>query len=269
MHHSNSETRSKSSPPSKDGIPQLEDGFTQIPNEMLNHLALIYLRPDDWRVLMFIIRKTLGFHKKVDYIANFQIVEGVNLHKTTVSHSLRKLHSRNLIVRRGKLVGLQPDCEQWIQLKRSPTTRKLEECPTALQEHPIKVEGPRDTQKKKETYQKKGGEMFMSFTALKGKLNEITNKKGKIGFLGDVFKALHPHAPPEDLQSSASRIAGILKTMNNDYGYLLKLIWDSSSANIAGSHLNYIHGTLRKIHRDIATEYADSGHYKPLGNKRE
>ena len=61
----------------------------------------------------------------------------------------------------------------------------------------------------------------------------------------DVFKACHPRAPPEDFLNLGGRIAGILKLCSGDYGYLLKLIWDTSSADIAGSHLNYIQGSIR------------------------
>jgi len=122
--------------------PQPEEGFTQIPNPLLEHLAPLHLKPNDWRVLLFIIRKTYGFHKKVDYISNSQIAKGVNLHKSTVSHSLKRLHAGNFIMRAGKLVGLQNDWEQWIKLTKSPTIEKLAILPTPLTKSPTKVEGP-------------------------------------------------------------------------------------------------------------------------------
>lgn len=48
--------------------PQLEDGYTSIANEILERLALIKISATDWRVLVTIIRRTYGFHKKVDWI---------------------------------------------------------------------------------------------------------------------------------------------------------------------------------------------------------
>lgn len=133
--------------------PQLEDGYTMIANEILEALAKTHIRPDDWRVLIFIIRKTYGYHKKVDYISNSQIVKGVHLHKSTISHSLKRLGRANLITRNGKLIGFQKDYVQW-KLKESPTNKKLEEFPTGLEIFPTKVESPRVTQKIKETLTK-------------------------------------------------------------------------------------------------------------------
>lgn len=80
------------------------------------------------------------------------------------------------------------------------------------------------------------------FSAEKEKLNK---SKNKVGFLVEVFKGLHSRAPPGDFENLGGRLAGILKTVSNDYPYLLKLIWDTRSIKIAGSHLNYIQGKIR------------------------
>ena len=53
--------------------PQLEDGYTEIANEILEALMRLHLSPNQWQVILCIIRKTYGFKKKVDYIANSQI----------------------------------------------------------------------------------------------------------------------------------------------------------------------------------------------------
>ena len=107
------------------------------------------------------------------------------------------------------------------------------------------------------------------FQDLKNEVSKLVNKKDKISFCIDAFRFYHSNASPDDLENSGGRIAGILKLISNDYDYFLKLIWDTSSANIAGSHLSYIQGALRKTHPDISTEFADSGRYKPLGDKNE
>ncbi len=92
--------------------PQLQDGYTQIPNELLDILARIKLSPNQWRVLIYLIRKTYGYHKEADYISNSQIVRATGLHKTTVSHALRRLARANLIDRKGKLIGIQRGWER-------------------------------------------------------------------------------------------------------------------------------------------------------------
>lgn len=80
------------------------------------------------------------------------------------------------------------------------------------------------------------------FSALKEQLNK---SKNKTGFLVEVFKEVHSRAPPGDFENLGGRIAGILKTISNDHLYLLGLIWDTSSVEIKGSHLNYIQGKIR------------------------
>lgn len=161
--------------------PQLEDGYTSIANEILERLALIRISATDWRVLLTIIRRTYGFHKKVDWIANFQIVKSTGLCKAVVSRSLARLKRNNLIIRNGKTIGFQKDWEQWklaeqstedlnSQTKVSRTVnrefeqsnksllnsqQKLAEQSTELTKSSTKVSSPAVTQKKKENIQKK------------------------------------------------------------------------------------------------------------------
>ena len=96
--------------------PQLEDGYTQIANEILEHLVKMHLSPNQWQVLLCIIRKTYGFHKKVDYLANIQIGEATGLGKTVVSRVLHNLSDMQLITRKGKYIGFQKDWEKWQEL---------------------------------------------------------------------------------------------------------------------------------------------------------
>jgi len=146
-----------------------EPGYTQIPHEALEKLARISLPPNQWRVLLLIIRKTLGWHKEVDYIANFQIVEATGLCKAVVSRCLKGLNDLQFITRKGKLIGFQKDWEQWGKLAESSTFEKLAipstelvESSTELAESSTKVSSCAVTQKikdttPKDTIQKKGG----------------------------------------------------------------------------------------------------------------
>jgi len=101
------------------------------------------------------------------------------------------------------------------------------------------------------------------FAALK---KEIIASRNKVGFLVDMFKAYHAHAPPEDFENLGGRLAGILNGVSKDYLYLAKQIWDTSSADIAGSHLNYIQGRIngQRGKAKGREELQDSGYYKDL-----
>lgn len=151
--------------------PQLEDGHTRIANEILDALMRTYIPPNQWQVFVCIIRKTYGYKKKVDWIANCQIVEATGLVKSTVSRALRGLEQQGLIKRSGKNIGIQKDWEQWkvsspanSEAKVSSSAnseklairkQKLADRKPELAEQLTKVSSPRVTQKKKETIQKK------------------------------------------------------------------------------------------------------------------
>jgi len=142
--------------------PQLEDGHTRIANEILEQMMKLHLSGNQWQVLLCIIRKTYGFKKKVDYIANFQIQKATGLCKSVVSRTLRELQSRNIIIRNGKIAGLQKNWEIWGKVSKTVNSEKLAESSTKLAisstELPkmaTKVASPAVAQKKKETIQKK------------------------------------------------------------------------------------------------------------------
>ncbi len=152
--------------------PQVENGHTRIANELLEQLAFLHLSPNQWQVVLCILRKTYGYQKKVDYIANSQLVEATGLCKAVISRVLHSLEDMNVITRRGKHLGVQKNWELWGKLAVQQTigTKLAEQSTTEelaissqelaissqeLAEQSTKVSSPRVTQKKKETIQKK------------------------------------------------------------------------------------------------------------------
>jgi len=119
---------------------QAEERFTQIPNEELERLMKMHLSPNQWQVLLCIFRKTYGFHKKVDYIANKQIMEATDLGKVAVSRCLKELMGRQLITREGKYIGFQKDWKRWEKLSESATSEEVTTGPE-LAESATKVDG--------------------------------------------------------------------------------------------------------------------------------
>jgi phage replication O-like protein O len=110
--------------------PQLQDGYTSIANEILDHLCSYRLTANQWQVILTIIRKTYGFHKKADYITNSQIVIFTGLDKFAVSKVMKALLQMKLIIKDGKNTGIQKDWELWEscqfkQQKLSETATKV------------------------------------------------------------------------------------------------------------------------------------------------
>ena len=94
--------------------PQVENGHTRIANEILEALVKRRLSPNEWRVVVFIIRKTYGWHKKIDRIAISQIALGTNIAKPNICRTIKSLRRKNLIIRPdNRHVGFQKDHTAW------------------------------------------------------------------------------------------------------------------------------------------------------------
>jgi len=152
--------------------PQLEDGHTRLANELLDRLVQLHLSPNQWQILFFVIRKTYGYRKKVDYITNTQIAQSTGIHKAHVSRAMSNLVGRQILTKEGRLIGLQKDYENWLKLPEQVTKvtqtgnnsdteklpipqQKLPDTQPKLPKMVKKVTSPLVTQKKKETIQKK------------------------------------------------------------------------------------------------------------------
>ena len=84
-------------------------------------------------------------------------------------------------------------------------------------------------------------------TNLNDYLQLLNKSDNKIAYLVYAFKRLHDYYVNDEQDESKdaySFMGKIWKNANKDYGYLMKVIWDTSTASIAGSHLNYINKTV-------------------------
>jgi len=126
--------------------PQVENGHTKFANEILEQLMRIHLSPNQWQVLMCVLRKTYGYHKKYDYLTNSQICESTGILKPHVSRALCYLELMNIITRKGKIIGFQKDWEKWKKLSKMVTYKELPalvnldtEIPNLVSEIPVSV----------------------------------------------------------------------------------------------------------------------------------
>lgn len=78
--------------------PQLANGYTPIANELLEHLIAYKFTQNDYKVLLAIIRKTYGYHKKTDAIGNSQLAVMTGLQRTHVARSIRSLVAQNILI---------------------------------------------------------------------------------------------------------------------------------------------------------------------------
>ena len=84
--------------------PQIENGYTQIANELMDAIIRIRIPGEARQCLDFIIRKTYGWHKKSDAISLSQFVSATGLSKAHICRMLNKLVMMNLITKKGKTI---------------------------------------------------------------------------------------------------------------------------------------------------------------------
>jgi len=111
-----------------EGIPQLEDGFTRIANEILEAIARTPLSDYESRCIHLLWRKTYGWQnpsgesKKVDVISHTQWAKGTGIPRRHVDRVLTRLTKRNVIMKeviyRGAkriiLWGFQKRYKEWL-----------------------------------------------------------------------------------------------------------------------------------------------------------
>ena len=93
--------------------PQGDRNYTKISNEIIEALSKTDLSNYEFRVFIMILRKTYGFHKKKDWISLSQLAEITGIKLPHISRTIKKLKEKNMILKNGKVTGIQKDYELW------------------------------------------------------------------------------------------------------------------------------------------------------------
>lgn len=121
--------------------PQIENGHTDIANELVEAFARLYLSAKESRVLWAILRKTYGWHRKFDHISFTQFEQLTGMKRRHIADALGRLIQRRIIIRRGnhrKLeYGINKNYDEWILLPVEVTNKVKH-----LQSLPIRVTKP-------------------------------------------------------------------------------------------------------------------------------
>jgi phage replication O-like protein O len=110
--------------------PQKENGTTQIANEIMDALCRFRIPGEVRQIIDVIIRKTYGWNKKSDWVANSQIVEMTGMLKGNVSRGLSKAITNKLVIKSDNKLKLNKNYEEWIsfgKLSEVITNKKLSE----------------------------------------------------------------------------------------------------------------------------------------------
>lgn len=80
------------------GNPQVDDGHTRIANELLEAILLFDLSSVQLKVALCVIRKTYGFNKKADRLAQSVIAEMTNVAKPNVCRAIKQLSKMKVVL---------------------------------------------------------------------------------------------------------------------------------------------------------------------------
>ena len=100
------------------------EGYTKIPNEILEALARTKLSNYEFRYIWVLLRKTYGWNKKSDYISNSQFVKESGIKKYHIWRTEKRLLWRKIVTKRGNKLSLDTNYGEWRELPKGATVTK-------------------------------------------------------------------------------------------------------------------------------------------------
>ena len=98
--------------------PQLENGYTPIANELLEALFQSELSRCEYQIVLAIIRKTYGYHKKEASIGNSQLALMTGIDRCNVGRTIRTLTDRHILIRgtdtKKHTIGINKYYKEWL-----------------------------------------------------------------------------------------------------------------------------------------------------------
>lgn len=94
-------------------VADTDDGYTRLANELYDELNLVDLNRNELKVAHTIVRKTYGFNKKTDRIADSQIVEKTNLSRQAVNFAKNSLLRMRVLLMDGTRIGINKVISEW------------------------------------------------------------------------------------------------------------------------------------------------------------
>ena len=99
--------------PKEPRVADLDDGYTRIANELLEAIASADLTARQLKLMLAYVRKTYGFNKKTDRIADEQIALLTGLSRQNVNKAKKELLSMNCLFMDGYQIGVNKEVSSW------------------------------------------------------------------------------------------------------------------------------------------------------------
>lgn len=91
----------------------LEDGYLRLSNTLVDALCRTKLSDRESRVVFAVIRRTYGYGKATDWVSYSQIEEMTDIDTDNVSRVIGGLLKRNVLIKDGKKIGVNPTVSSW------------------------------------------------------------------------------------------------------------------------------------------------------------
>ena len=94
-------------------VADTDDGYTRLANELYDELIGANLTKNQAKVAHAVCRKTYGFNKKVDRIADSQIATLTRLPRQKVNAAKKELIEMRVLITDGQLIGPNKNLDEW------------------------------------------------------------------------------------------------------------------------------------------------------------
>jgi phage replication O-like protein O len=89
------------------------DGFIRFPRFLLEALLNLPLNGSEWRILLWVIRHTYGWHVKAARFSWYQIAKDLAMDRGGIVRTGNRLAAINLLRLQGRQVGIEADPSKW------------------------------------------------------------------------------------------------------------------------------------------------------------
>lgn len=123
---------------------RIEGGFGQLPNDIWDNLCIADFNGVQFKIVLFILRRTLGYNKDSAEMSQSFIAEGIGSDKDVIKRELKKLIARKVIIivspagfHTPQKLKINLNCEEWILngsegTNQSPVDQSVHRVPKSI-----------------------------------------------------------------------------------------------------------------------------------------
>ena len=104
---------------------QIPKNSTPIIHQIIEALARAKLSQNEFNILMAVIRKTYGWHKKQDWIGGDQLAEATGITRCNCYKNIKKLVEKKVLIKKGKIVGVNKNTDDWTIIRKKNLVSKI------------------------------------------------------------------------------------------------------------------------------------------------